>query len=494
MIAAWIAYGSVTSLAIGLAALGLERACRLNGRQARSVWIVAMASSVVLPLAARVLPSVSPSRWLPSPGPKSGSAGTFDLAWLLGQQGSAGEPSATERLFGAVAALDGVLVALWAVLAALLLLRVGASFVRLHRERQSWISRDVEGTRVLLSERRGPAVLGFRRAAVVLPRWALELDREIQRLICMHEEEHLRAGDQRWLLAGLVTAIAVPWNLAVWWQLRRLRLAIEIDCDERVLRRGVSAASYGSLLLEVGARGRSDRIAWAALAEPRSFLERRVRSMIRKPSKHRSLKTVFAVAVAAILIGAACEAPMPVENEPQMSAAVDASAEAEVNEWTEGEEVAVGAMVLHKLSERMSGEGTIESIELTPVEEGYLLRADGIHVDGSEEPLKGKFEYRLQATELEEGEADHLKEANELTFRLKKAELNPAKQFEVQVEAGEPLVIIDGIVADKAAIGRIDNSRIDHVEVIKGKAAEELYGDRGANGVILVTTKDGDAS
>jgi hypothetical protein len=39
---------------------------------------------------------------------------------------------------------------------------------------------------------------------------------------------------------ALLVAVLVPWNLPVWRQLRRLRLAMEVDCDARVLRGGQS--------------------------------------------------------------------------------------------------------------------------------------------------------------------------------------------------------------------------------------------------------------
>lgn len=44
------------------------------------------------------------------------------------------------------------------------------------------------------------------------------------------------------------------------------------------------------------------------------------------------------------------------------------------------------------------------------------------------------------------------------------------------------------------AIGQIDVDDIDHVNVLKGDYAKEQYGDRGANGVIEITTKQGSAT
>lgn len=70
----------------------------------------------------------------------------------------------------------------------------------------------------------------------------------------------------------------------------------------------------------------------------------------------------------------------------------------------------------------------------------------------------------------------------------------------------EPLFVIDGIpvsntndgsantvtgVATPNRIADINNEDIESVSVLKGSAASVLYGNRGANGVILITTKSG---
>ena len=54
----------------------------------------------------------------------------------------------------------------------------------------------------------------------------------------------------------------------------------------------------------------------------------------------------------------------------------------------------------------------------------------------------------------------------------------------------DPMVVIDGVVADKSALSRLTPDEIAQVDVIKGEAARALYSDpRAANGVIRITTK-----
>lgn len=53
----------------------------------------------------------------------------------------------------------------------------------------------------------------------------------------------------------------------------------------------------------------------------------------------------------------------------------------------------------------------------------------------------------------------------------------------------KPIVIVDGVRADDAALRAISPDRIASITVHKGEAAKKLYGAEGANGVIVVVTK-----
>lgn len=54
-----------------------------------------------------------------------------------------------------------------------------------------------------------------------------------------------------------------------------------------------------------------------------------------------------------------------------------------------------------------------------------------------------------------------------------------------------PLYVIDGVPADNDDISTLSNEDIETVTVLKDAAANALYGARGANGVIMITTKRG---
>jgi TonB family protein len=170
----------------------------------------------------------------------------------------------------------------------------------------------VAATPVLISRCTGRAVVGFLRPKIVLPEWVLARDEETRRVVVEHEGEHIRARDPYLLLVAIAAVVAMPWNVAVWWQIRRLRLAIEVDCDARVLRRQPDIQRYGMLLLEVGQFAAGGHPALAAFSEPRSFLERRIRVMTRSKSRYPVLRLTALLAVSGLMIFTACEAPRPV--------------------------------------------------------------------------------------------------------------------------------------------------------------------------------------
>jgi TonB-linked SusC/RagA family outer membrane protein len=73
----------------------------------------------------------------------------------------------------------------------------------------------------------------------------------------------------------------------------------------------------------------------------------------------------------------------------------------------------------------------------------------------------------------------------------------PGMESSIKVRAqgtfnnGDPLYVIDGIVTDKFAFDGLNPNDVENISVLKDGASAAIYGSRGANGVILVTTKRG---
>src|SRR5260221_2436221 len=88
-------------------------------------------------------------------------------------------------------------------------------------------------------------------------------------------DEHRRSHDATLLFLASLVVILIPWNAALWWQLRRFSLAVEMDCDRRVVSTLGDPHAYRSLLLAVGhASDRGPRLQAALLVAAR-MLERR---------------------------------------------------------------------------------------------------------------------------------------------------------------------------------------------------------------------------
>ena len=58
---------------------------------------------------------------------------------------------------------------------------------------------------------------------------------------------------------------------------------------------------------------------------------------------------------------------------------------------------------------------------------------------------------------------------------------------------GEPLFVIDGVITNKEAFDALDATEIDQLSFLKDAASASVYGSSAGNGVVLVTTKKGDA-
>jgi len=57
--------------------------------------------------------------------------------------------------------------------------------------------------------------------------------------------------------------------------------------------------------------------------------------------------------------------------------------------------------------------------------------------------------------------------------------------------SSDPAIVVDGLVVDSDFLGSLDMNDVESFEVLKDAASAAIYGSRGANGVILITTKQG---
>ncbi|MDB4898841.1 MAG: TonB family protein, partial [Gemmatimonadetes bacterium] len=169
----------------------------------------------------------------------------------------------------------------------------------------------VDGVPVVVTDAIGPATVGLWRSRVVVPRWVLALPRVQRRYVIRHEEEHRRSHDARLLFAASLTILLMPWNLALWWQLRRLYLAVEMDCDNRVVAQLGDATAYGELLLRVAEAGSRGPRLQPALLGGRGTLERRLMALL-APAPLRQIQRVLLPVAALALLYVVLAMPHPV--------------------------------------------------------------------------------------------------------------------------------------------------------------------------------------
>jgi hypothetical protein len=168
----------------------------------------------------------------------------------------------------------------------------------------------VDGVPSVITDSIGPTTVGVLSSRVVIPRWVLALPPVQRRYVLRHEEEHRNSRDTLLLFIASLVGVLIPWNLPIWWQLRRLRLAVEMDCDNRVVAALGDPRAYGEMLLKVAeaaSRGPSLQPALMGMG----MLERRITELI-APSKRTLAMRVFASATAVALLYVVLMLPHPI--------------------------------------------------------------------------------------------------------------------------------------------------------------------------------------
>ena len=350
MITTWMLMSALFGACLGVAALAAERVQRARGATAgrwgtRGAWALALTGAVLWPAVVplwrasfEVTPVVRGGGFA-APGVVRSSlvaAPVDETTWAhavrvtLGAWGDAaarGTAQAHEALLRVDAAGLGVgLLIAWLALTLLLSVRLVRGAWTLHTlTARAHVTR-VDGEAVLLTDGFGPATVGWRTPRIVLPAWVRDLDAPLRSLVLAHERAHRDARDPRLVWLATLAIALVPWNASVWWLARRLRLAIERDCDARTIA-AVSPTpapqAYARLLLfmaqQVGRMSPASSFSSAplasAMASSRSHLHARIQTMHAMPidpTSHtaRRQRALFG-ALAVLAVTAACGTRIP---------------------------------------------------------------------------------------------------------------------------------------------------------------------------------------
>lgn len=298
-----ILYANIVGALVGVAALLVERALPVSWAR-RWLWCLVIPFSMFIVGYYRVHHNWAVSSALPRNSAATvsapGSLPILDLEWWM-------HTSSYDGLITRVWLTASALLIAWALVNAWRVWRI----VRLSRRRadprQSAL---VDGIPIVVTDVVGPATVGLVRSDVLVPRWVLTLPAAQRQYVLRHEEEHRRAHDGIILFLASLPLVMAPWNLALWWYLRRLSLAVEIDCDKRVVGALGDAHAYGALLLRVAEAGsRGPRLQPAFLGI--GMLERRLNQLL-APTPLRHLQRLFVPALAVALLALVLWMPHPI--------------------------------------------------------------------------------------------------------------------------------------------------------------------------------------
>lgn len=265
--------------------------------------------------------------------------------------------------------------------------------------------------------------------------------------IFKHEDIHVRGLHSIDILISEFTLISSWFNPFVWLMRKAIRENLEFLTDQQVLNNGVDRQTYQYSLLRVNTSGGS-----ATLGNQFSFktLKRRIRMMNKKRSakiqlgKYAFMLPIFVLTAGAFTLNKA---------EAKITQATDAAKEIDLESA-----VSVG----------QSAQNTIEEAGLV------------------QDTLKGKVigvNVKEEAVSIIEIKTDTSK------FTAHGVKVKEGAKIKIKSLSKNVLFILDGKKVDD--IHSVDPNNIEAITVLKDKAAIDLYGDKGKEGVVLVTTKSG---
>jgi beta-lactamase regulating signal transducer with metallopeptidase domain len=497
-ITTWMFYSLCVGAVVTVAALAAAEAQRAAGRTVRWVWAGAIIAIVSLTLAAPMRRSDhSANISLLTSAVVSSTSHDAPAVSGVGVWYAAARAALEMPLREALGAVQSVidrtpvlvhrsLAVAWLFCSLLVLGVFGVSYVRIKRRVSQWPLRHVADIDARIAPSAGPAVVGLAPPQIILPAWLLARSNEEQTLVVTHEQEHVRAGDP-WLLIGACAALVLfPWNPALWFSFARLQLAVELDCDRRVLKRGVPAAKYGALLIEISSLRVTLSSAMPAFSHNSSYLERRLLAMTSRVSKFAMTRWVAGAAVAGVALMAACESKLPTSAEIEKADGASATKQVAAAGLVRIDKVKFlvdGKPVTAAEAEKISAEN-LASVRVFKAKsdqdtsEVRMLTRSGTDSIGERKMMVANGAMPDSMSRM------RIKVSQESAERYARS---PGLQMK---ESFNGLLYIDGKLSDMAELKVIPPQSIESVEVLKGSAAAKKYADpRALAGVIEVTLK-----
>ena len=359
--------------------------------------------------------------------------------------------------------------------------------------------------------------------------------------ILTHEYAHIRKRHSIDLLIADICIFFQWFNPASWLLKQELQNIHEFEADESVIAQGIDAKKYQLLLIK---KAVGTRLYSMANSFNHSKLKKRITMMLKeKSSPWARLKYLYVLPVAAIAVTAFAR--------PEVSDKVEKISSVKVNDLAAIVETKVAESagdttkptdvkyVPTEVRKQLKGTPVFEVVEEMPEFPGGGMSAFMDYIktnmrypasakekgtqgrvtvqfvvdkDGSikEPKLLRSVDKDMDAEALrlissmpkwkpgrQKGQPVAVKYTAPVMFRLDNDKLektSSANGITVEGYAGngkEPLYIVDGKEVTPSVMSALDPNKIERVTVLKDKSATELYGEKGKNGVLLITLKQG---
>lgn len=299
---------------------------------------------------------------------------------------------------------------------------------------------------------------------------------ENSREVLTHEMAHITHRHSIDLIF-MDLACCLQWfNPAIWLFKRELRAVHEYQADHEVIASGFNAKQYQTLLIKKAA-GRK----WSSVASSlnHSNLKKRITMMSRKKSSQLAvIKVLLPIAVSALLTAKFAESNA-------QTIVVTSSKDNHFN-WNiqtapqdpivfvDGKPSTISAVESSKIKSISVYKGTSATDKYGDDAQNGVIEITTKNVDPSEIPGD------------EGNTAPDIPSEQIIVTPTTIDKDNDVKMWAIPTLPSTPLVIIDG---KEGTIDDVDASQIKSILVLKDQEAIDKYGEKGANGVIIVTTK-----
>lgn len=346
--------------------------------------------------------------------------------------------------------------------------------------------------------------------------------------ILTHEMAHIRARHSVDMLICSFCVILQWFNPAVWLLKQELENIHEYEADESVINHGIDAKHYQLLLIKKAVG--SQRFTSMANSFNHSKLKKRITMMLKeKSSPWARMKYLYVLPLAAVAVTAFAR--------PEISEKVEEISAVKVNDLVEivQEKVLQDSVRVPKKAVSTKAVCVGGNAESAKEEVAVFVAVEQMpEYPGGMEALQKYLEERVAGSPVK-GEAGGVvtigfivtetgKVTNVQVLESDQPSLNkeaerivsempdwiPGKQrgkpvsvkYSVPVRFGnirfgwdkQQLILVDGKEISMNAMKKMNPSEIESVSVLKDSASVRIYGKRGENGVILVTTKKSDTT